>query len=150
MLIEVKAKVTWLVDSKPKKTTETYVLDKEVFAQAEYAVMTLLNQYHNEGTVESFEIQSLKASPIKEIIDQYQGEHSFIASLKDTVLQNDGSEKSLRYKILLWADSIPAAMNQTREIASQGYDMVIEGLRQVDYYYLNSQEDAETTISENQ
>lgn len=143
MLIEVKTKVTWSVDSKPKKTTETYILDKEVFAQAEYEVMTLLNQYQNEGTVENFEIQSLRVSPIKEIITQYTGEHSFIASLKDTVLQNDGTEKSLRYKVLLWADSIPEAMNHTREIAAQGYDMVIEGLRQVDYYYLNPQENAE-------
>lgn len=150
MLIEVKTKVTWIIDSKPKKTTEIYILDKEVFAQAEYAVMTLLNQYQNEGTVESYEIQSLKASPIKEIVTQYTGEHSFVASLKDIAIQNNGTEKVLRYKILLWADSIPAAMNNTREIAAQGYDMLIEGLRQVDYYYLNTQSNEENTVSENQ
>lgn len=136
MLIEVKAKVSWIIDTKIKKRVETYVVDKEVFAEAEYAVMSLLTNAKNEGTVNSFEIQSLKISAVKEIITQYQGEHSYIASLKDIFLQDDGTEKSIRYKVLLWANSISEAMNHTREIASQGYDMLIEGLKEVDYEYL--------------
>ena len=35
MLIEVKAKVAWRIDGKVKKKIETYILDKEVFAEAE-------------------------------------------------------------------------------------------------------------------
>ncbi len=140
MLIEVKTKVSWVIDSKVKKKVETYLIDKEVFAEAEYAVMNLLNSYQNEGTVSSFEIVSLRQSVVREVVEQYEGEGTFIASLRDTFLQDDGSEKVMRYKVLLWADNISEAMTHTREIAQQGYDMQIDGLKEVSYTYLNSEE----------
>lgn len=146
MLLEVKVKVTWIIDSKPKKRTETYLIEKEVMAEAEYAIMSKLTGYQNEGTLREFEIQSIKLSPIKEINLQYQGEHSYIASLKDIFLQDDGTEKAIKYKVILWANSISEAMNHVREIAQQGYDMQIESLKEVDYYYI----DNEDTSKDNQ
>ena len=140
MLIEVKTKVSWVIDSKVKKKVETYLIDKEVFAEAEYAVMNLLSSYQNESTVSSFEIVSLRQSVVREVVEQYEGEGTFIASLRDTFLQDDGSEKVMRYKVLLWADNISEAMAHTREIAQQGYDMQIDGLKEVSYTYLNSEE----------
>ena len=140
MLIEVKTKVSWIIDSKVKKKVETYLIDKEVFAEAEYAVMNLLSSYQNESTVSSFEIVSLRQSVVREVVEQYEGEGTFIASLRDTFLQDDGSEKVMRYKVLLWADNISEAMTHTREIAQQGYDMQIDGLKEVSYTYLNSEE----------
>lgn len=140
MLIEVKTKVSWVIDSKAKKKIETYLIDKEVFAEAEYAVMNLLNSYQNESTVSSFEIVSLRQSAVREVVEQYEGENTFIASLRDTFLQDDGSEKIMKYKVLLWADNISEAMTHTREIAQQGYDMQIDGLKEVSYTYLNSEE----------
>lgn len=140
MLIEVKTKVSWVIDSKVKKKIETYLIDKEVFAEAEYAVMNLLNSYQNESTVSSFEIVSLRQSAVREVVEQYEGEGTFIASLRDTFLQDDGSEKIMKYKVLLWADNISEAMTHTREIAQQGYDMQIDGLKEVSYTYLNSEE----------
>lgn len=148
MLIEVKARVAWIIDAKVKKKQETFILNREVFAEAEYAVMTLLSGYVNDGTVESYEILGLKVSQVKEIITQYQGENTFIASLRDTFLQNDGTEKIVKYKVLLWANNISDAMTNTRGIASQGYDMQIDGLREVNYTYLNTQRNEETTESE--
>jgi len=71
MLIEVKAKVAWKIDNKIKKKLETYIIDKEIFAEAEYVVMKLLNDAINDSTVESFEITSLRLSVVKEIITQY-------------------------------------------------------------------------------
>lgn len=136
MLIEVKAKVTYIIDNKAKKKLETYILDKEVFAQAEYAIMTLLNIQQEEGTVDSYEIQLFKLASVKEIITQYQGEHSYIASLKDTYTDETGNDKVIKYKILLWANTISEAMHNTREIAQQGYDMQIESLKEVNYQYL--------------
>ena len=68
MLIEVKAKVAWRIDGKVKKKIETYILDKEVFAEAEYEVLSLLNQDKNTGEVEDFEITSLKLPSILETI----------------------------------------------------------------------------------
>lgn len=137
MLLETKAKVAWIIDGKVKKRTETYILDADIFAQAELVVMTELTKYKNEGTVDSFDILSIKASPIKEIASQYQGESSYIAALRDTIILEDDTEKPIKYKILLWADNISEAMAHTREIASQGYDMSIDGLKEVSYTYLH-------------
>ena len=148
MLIEVKAKVAWIIDGKVKRKQETFILDKEVFAEAEYVVMSLLEGYRREGTIDNFEIQGLKLSIVKEVITQYQGECTFIASLRDIFLQDDGSEKVLRYKVLLWADNISDAMAHTKELASQGYDMQIDGLKEVNYTYLNPQDNEKPTTTE--
>ena len=150
MLIEVKAKVAWKIDGKVKKKIETYIIDEEVFAQAEYAVMSHLEQYKTDGEVEDFEITGLKLSIVREIITQYEGDYTFIVTLRDTTLLDDGSEKTIKYKVLLWANNIAEAMTHTREIAQQGYDMQIDGLKEVNYTYLNSQENEEPTSTENQ
>lgn len=149
MLIEVKAKVAWKIDGKVKKKIETYIINEEVFAQAEYAVMSHLEQYKTDGEVEDFEITGLKLSIVKEIITQYEGDHTFIATLRDTTLLDDGSEKIIKYKILLWANNIGEAMTHTREIAQQGYDMQIDGLKEVNYTHLNSLAN-ESASTENQ
>ena len=150
MLIEVKARVAWKIDGKVKKKMETYILDKEVFAQAEYEVMALLNSHREESTVEDFDILGLKLSTVKEVITQYVGDYSFIATLRDTIIQDDNSEKQIKYKVLLWANSITEAMNHAGEVASQGYDMQIDGLKEVNYTYLNSNSNGETETSEDQ
>ena len=150
MLIEVKAKVSWIIDSKIKRKQETYILDKEVFAEAEYAVMNILNTHQTEGTVDTFEITGLKQSVVKEIITDYTGDYSFIATLRDTVHQDDDSEKQIKYKVLLWANNIAEALNHAREIVQQGYDMQIDSLKEVNYTYLNMQENEESMSTENQ
>lgn len=145
MLIEVKAKVAWIIDGKVRKRLETYIIDKEVFAEAEYAVMTTLNNVVNDSSADSFEIQGLKVSPIKEIVTQYSGDYTFIVALRDVMLQDDGSEKTIKYKVLLWADSISEAITHAREIVQQGYDMQIDSLKEVSYTYLNSEENETST-----
>lgn len=149
MLIEIKAKVAWKIDGKIKKKIETYIIDEEVFAQAEYAVMSHLEQYKSDGEVEDFEITGLKLSIVKEIITQYEGNYTFIATLRDTTLLDDGSEKIIKYKVLLWANNIAEAMAHTREIAQQGYDMQIDSLKEVNYTHLNSLAN-ESASTENQ
>lgn len=149
MLVEVKAKVSWIIDTKIRKKPETYIADCEFFSQAEYAVTALLNVYKEEGTVDSFEITAIQISAVKEIITQYQGENSFIATLRDTIILDDGSEKQIRYKVLLWADNINEAMTHTREIVSQGYNMKIDGLKEVNYKYIPT-ENHEDSGEENQ
>lgn len=149
MLIEVKAKVAWKIDGKVKKKIETYIIDEEVFAQAEYAAMSHLEQYKSDEEVEDFEITGLKLSIVKEIITQYEGDYTFIATLRDTTLLDDGSEKSIKYKVLLWANNIAEAMTHTREITQQGYDMQIDGLKEVNYTHLNSLAN-ESASTENQ
>jgi hypothetical protein len=145
MLIEVKTKVAWIIDDKIKKETETFILNTEIFAQAEYVIMRELTDKREAGLIDSFEIMSLKLSIVKEIITQYEGEYSYIASLKDVTLQDDGSEKVVRYKVLLWASSITDAMSHVREIVAQGYDMQVDGLKEVNYTYINNEEQSIAT-----
>ena len=149
MLIEVKVKVARIIDGKTRKRTETYLMDGEIFADAEYAVMQSLASEQSTGTVEEFEVQSLRISPIREICTQYSGNFSFIATLKDVFLTEDGTEKAMKYKVLLWADSLPEAMARTNVFSRQGYNMSVEGLKEVNYEYLNNlTEDQEDEITE--
>mgnify|MGYP003441224029 FL=1 len=136
MLIEVRVKVTRIIDAKKRKKLETYILNKSFFSEAEYKVTEILNTQHDERTVDSFEIQSLKLSTIKEIADQYEGQYSFLATLKDIYHDDNGNEKSMRYKVLLWANDLTSATHNARELQRQGYDMQIEGLKEVDYTYI--------------
>lgn len=140
MLTEVKVRVSRVIDSKTRKRTETYLTEADVFAQAEIAVMTLLEQQTEEGLVEDFEIQSLRISPIKEICTQYQGEETFVITLKDIFIDDNGNEKYLRYKVLLWADSLSQANARAGELSHQGYSMLVEGIKQAEYEYLTPQE----------
>ena len=149
MLIEVKVKVSRIIDGKTRKRTETYVIDNcELYSNAEYRVMSVLIHEQEEGTVESFEIQSLRLSQIKEIDDQTINNSlpSFIATLIDIFHQDDGTEKKLKYKVLLWADNLTAANRRANELSHQGYDMQIEGIKQVDYEYLAEQSNQEEEI----
>ena len=136
MLIEVKVKVARIIDGKTRKRIETYLLDKEFFSEAEYQVMQALSQEQTDGTVESFEIVSLRQSPVKEVCTQYEGASSFMATLRDIFLADDGTEKELKYKVLLWADSLSEAMARTNVFSRQGYNMQVDGLKGVNYEYL--------------
>lgn len=131
MLIEIKVKTKRTIDNKPKKRQEVYLTDKAFFTEAEYAVTALLTDDADE-----FEIQSLRLSPIKEIATQFTGNNSFIATLRDTWMEDDGTEKHLKYKVLLWADTLTQANQRVQELAKEGYDMLIEGIKQVDYEYI--------------
>lgn len=139
MLVEVKVKVARIIDGKTRKRTETYILNKEVFAQAEYQVMSSLSEEQSQGTVECSEILSLRQSPIKEIATQFSGNFTFIATLRDIWLDDDGTEKQLKYKVLLWADDLTNANNYVHQLAREGYNMQIEGIKQVDYEYLENE-----------
>lgn len=137
MLIEVKVKVARVIDGKTRKRTETLLLNRELFAEAEYDVMAKLAQEQTDGSVEDFSIQSLRMSPLKEVANQFTGDSTFIATLKDVWLADDGTEKSLKYKVLIWANDLSEAHVNTQKLARQGYDMTIEGITQVDYEYLD-------------
>jgi hypothetical protein len=146
MLVEVKVKVARIIDAKTRKRTETFIVpDCELFVNAEHAVMSSLTSDGN--TVEDYQIQSLKLSQIKEIADQFSGEHNYIATLKDIFHEDDGTEKAMKYKVLLWADNLTQANANVEQMTREGYDMQIEGIKQVDYEYLagldSSEEEAE-------
>ncbi len=141
MLIELKVK-TKRTDStgKTRKKTETYLINKDFFAEAEYAITEMLTEETNSHLLDEFEILSLKISQLKEIATQYQGENPFIISLKDVFHEDDGTEKYTKYKILLWADSLTEANSRAHELSMQGYDMLIESIKQVEYVFINEED----------
>jgi hypothetical protein len=150
MLIEVKVKVARVIDGKTRKRTETYIVpDCELFVSAEHMVMLKLAEEQDVGLVGDFAIQVLRVSPIKEICTQWLEDYTqrgfpvFLATLKDTWLTDDGTEKSIKYKVLLWAMDHSQALQRVNELARQGYDMQIEGIKQVDYEYLAGQSNQE-------
>ena len=137
MLVEVKVKVARIVDGKTRKRTETYLKpDCELFVEAEHAVMGKLSQEQEDGQIESFEIQSLKISPLKEVCTQFMGEFAYIATLTDIFHSEDGTEKTMKYKVMLWADGHSDAVRNIQTLVRQGYDMHIEGIKEVDWEYL--------------
>ena len=137
MLVEVKAKVARIIDGKIRKRVETFLVpDCDVFTNAEYIVLNALINEQEEGTVDSSEILSLRQSPIKEVCSQFQGESAFIATLKDIFHEDDGTEKVLKYKVFLWANNLTEANHNVQLLAHEGYDMQIEGIKQVDYEYM--------------
>ncbi len=138
MLVETKVKSEMIVDNKVRKVTETFILDTTFFSTAEYSVTEMLEKEKEAGTLKDYEIQSLRISPIKEIANQYHGEHSYLATLKDIWTDDDGTEKHLKYKVLLWANDLQEAIANTHEMAKEGYEMLVESLKEVDYIYLGS------------
>ena len=143
MLVEVKAKVARIIDSKTRKRTETFLVDDcQIFVDAESAVMDYLINQVNSGEVGEWDIQSLRISSIKEVANQFTGNDTFIVTLRDIWLDDDGNEKSLKYNILIWADNPSQAMANTLTLARQGYDMQVEGIKQVDYEYLTDRRDS--------
>ena len=124
MLIEVKARVKRTIGGKTKSRLETFLKDTcSLFVQT-------------QGLVEDFEILSIRQSPIKEICLQYNGGNAYIASLTDVFHDSKGNEKTLRYKVLLWADNLSQANQRVADLAAQGYDMHIEGIKEVNWEYL--------------
>ena len=137
MLVEVKVKVARIIDGKTRKKTETWLIDDcELFVEAEQAVMSRLTSEQNDGYVESFEIQSLRISPIKEVCTQFNGEFVYIATLTDIFHTDDGTEKTIKYKVMLDANSHTDAVRNIMTLVRQGYDMHIEGIKEVDYEYI--------------
>ena len=157
MLVEVKVKVARVIDAKTRKRTETYLVpDCELFVNAEHLVMGHLSEEQESGLIENYEIQSLRISPIKEVCDQWLDDYTisgyppFLATLKETYHLDDGSEKTLKYKVFLWANSHSQALQRVQELARQGYDMQIEGIKQVDYEYLVGQSNQEEEEANNE
>lgn len=136
MLIEVKVKVSRVINYKTHKRTETYLLDQDFFTEAEYAVMSLLNSQLESKEVNTFCIQSLRLSPIKEIAEQFNGNNLYVIVLKDYYHDDNGKEKFLRYKVLLRADDLNKATSNAKLFQAQGYQMEVESVKEVDWKIL--------------
>lgn len=108
-----------------KRTNETYLAQHvEVLAEAEKRVL----EYHAGNC----DVNSVKRLPenYKEIINENEEKPFFLATLTSVYINEDGSEKELRYKVYVRADNITEAHSIMSEYIRQGLeDMQLQELK---------------------
>lgn len=138
MLIETKVKLTKEVDGRTFKHTTNYLSDDENLVDALATVLSHLHSMQASHLIEDAVIISCKQSSVKEVATQFDGDKSYIATLKDVWVDEIGDEKSLRYKVLLYAADLTECNQRVQELSREGYDMSVESLVEVDMEYLES------------
>ena len=136
MLIETKVKLTKQVDDRTLKYTVTYLSDDESLVDALARVINHLQLMQSSHLIEDANIISCKQSSIKEVATQFEGDESYVATLKDTWIDEVGDEKTMRYKVLLYAADLTECNQRVQELSREGYDMKVESLTEVEMEYL--------------
>lgn len=137
MLTETRVKISKQVDDKIRKSTTTFLTDSENLVEALAVVINHLNVMKVSHLIEDAEIVACKQSSIKEVATQFEGEKSYVATLKDLwVDEVSGEEKAIRYKVLLYADDLTQANVNVQQLSREGYDMEVESLTEMDMFYI--------------
>lgn len=127
MLFEAKLKVEKTLDSgEVKEVTEHYILDAELFAEAE---KIMFEQYPNQ----KIDVFAVFRSKIREIINDKEEEKPFY---KATVIdiftdENTGKEKETKYELLVCAESVAEATAITTEYLKQGYNLRLDEIKRI-------------------
>jgi len=141
MLTETKVKTKKEVDGKTIKKTVTFLTDSETLVDALAHVISHLNVMQSSHLIEDADIISCKQSSIKEVATQFEGDKSYVATLKDSWIDEIGDEKSLRYKVLLCAADLTECNQRVQQLSREGYDMSVESLTEVEMEYLEQEQD---------
>lgn len=137
MLTETKVKTKKEIDGKTIKGTATFLTDSETLVDALATVINHLNVMKYSHLIEDADIISCKHSQIKEVATQFEGDKSYIATLKDIWIDEvSGDEKAIRYKVLLYAANLTECNQRVQELSREGYDMKVESLTEVEMEYL--------------
>lgn len=127
MLFEAKLKVEKTLDSgEVKEVTEHYILDAELFAEAE---KIMFEQYPNQ----KIDVFAVFRSKIREIINDKEEDKPFY---KATVIdiftdENTGKEKETKYELLVCAESVAEATAITTEYLKQGYNLRLDEIKRI-------------------
>ncbi len=127
MLFEAKIKVEKTLDSgEVKEVTEHYILDAELFAEAE---KTMFDQYPNHN----IDVFAVFRSKIREIINEKEDDKPFFkAIVTDTFVDEDtGKEKETKYEMLVCATDFTEATAITNEYLKQGYNLRLDEVKRV-------------------
>ena len=139
MLIETKVKTSKEVDGKTRKHTVTYLTDSETLVDALALVIDYLNRLQESEEITDADILSCKQSAIKEVTTQFEGDRSYVATLKDIwVDEVSGEEKAIRYKVMLYSNDLTDCNTNVQQLRREGYDMEVESLTEVDMLYLET------------
>lgn len=125
MLFEAKLKVVKTLDYGAKEVKEHYILDAELFAEAEQKMFEL---YPNM----EIDVFSVFRSDIKEIINQKEEDKPFFkATIIDVFVDDSGKEKETKYFMLVCAKDVVEATLLVNEYLKQGYNLQLDGIKRV-------------------
>lgn len=125
-----EAHITYVIDNdKGVEVTkkENYViLDADRFCQVEDWLFDKFSETHD-----CFDVVAVKRTKIMEVANVRKGDDDLIwcAELQDVFHDDDGSEKMLRYKILLFAKTFDGAKAFISDYIKQGYDLSLISLK---------------------
>ena len=145
MLIETKVKIKKEVDGKTIKYATNFLTDSDTLVDALGDVINHLNVMESSHLIVDADIISCKQSSIKEVAAQFEGDKSYIATLKELwVDEISGEEKALRYKVLLYAADLTECNQRVQQLSREGYDMQVESLTEVEMEYLDNNDTEHT------
>lgn len=103
-----------------------YVIEGcDVFAEVENML------YERFAGENSLDVVAIKRSKIKEIANarKYDDEKVYLSEVEDVYTDDNGEEKSLRYKILFYAKDFDSAKAFISEFIKQGFNMNLVSLK---------------------
>ena len=109
-----------------KTVKEQYLVDnRNLFAEVEDSIYVGFNGYKD------LDVIAVKRSRIKEIINTRQSEDDLIwmAELQDTFVDDDGKEKYIKYKVVLYSKTFDTAKAFISEYIKQGYNLALVSLK---------------------
>ncbi len=110
-----------------KSTKQSYIIENaELFAQVENRLYEEFEGYTD------LDVVAIKRSKIKEIANgrTSDDEKIFLATLVDVFLNDDGSEKEIKYTIAFFSKDMNTAHAYIREYVSQGYNMGVKQIKE--------------------
>lgn len=129
MIFEATIKYKLLTEKgEEKEVKESFIIENaELFAEVEQMLYSL--------NYDDMKVTAIKPSKIMEVANarQQTSDLIFIAEVQDTFLQDDGSEKYTKYKMVFFAPSIESAYSFIREYVKQGYDMKVVSLKESNF-----------------
>lgn len=114
MFYEIKLKTEKETSTgKVKQVAEHFIVDCEMFAEAEYAGM---NEYNGQS-----DVFAITRSKIREIVNQKEeGKPFYKATLTDVFVNEDGTEKEMQYPVLVCAEDLNDAGKKMDEYMKMG------------------------------
>ncbi|MCX4278955.1 DUF4494 family protein [Muribaculum sp.] len=127
MFFEAKLRVEKTLDTgEQKEVKEHYIMDAELFAEAEKMMFEL---YPNQ----KIDVFSIGRSDIREIINEKEDDKPFFKATVIDVFTDDesGKEKETKYYMLVCAENTVEATLLVNEYLKQGYNLRLDGIKRV-------------------
>lgn len=112
-------------DGNEKVVKDRYAVDGvELFADAEYRLLLL-------GTGRDMDVIALKRSQVREVVNgrTREDEKVWLAEVEDTFTDDDGNEKPVVYKVMLYAKTFDEAYEFMNKYLKQGFNMQLVNVK---------------------